>query len=696
MSDMKELRRNLNSKARALIEQMTLEEKVYLLSGRTSMQKITEDKRQGKHFNFKPYPAGGNKTLGIPELKFCDGPRGVVCGNGHSTCFPVSVMRGATFDPELEEEIGKAMGREARAYGANIFGGACVNLPYHPGWGRNQETYGEDSYAIGKMGAALVRGIQSQGVIAAVKHFAMNSMEDNRFRVNITCDARTEREVLLPHFKDCIDAGAGAVMSAFNKVDGEICGQSRHLLSEVLKEDWEYDGIVISDFFWGINDTEKAINAGLDVEMSDTRFFGKNLVEAVRAGKVEEARIDDAALRVVADALAAEAEALEVLGEDPKAFDASVVGCYEHQALALKAAEEGMVLLKNENHTLPLSKELRKIAIIGKLATADNLGDYGSSRVYPKHVVNILSGMIREAQNTEIIYYDGQDLNHLERVCAESDAVVYVVGMSAQDEGEYTPAKEASFINTEKHGGDRHSLELHPEDRQMIARGAAVNENSVVVLIGGGTILLSEWEQKVPAVIQAFYPGQGGGIALAEILFGDVNPGGKLPFVIPKSEDDLPLVDWQADEQRYEYYHGYRLLEKEGAAVSRPYGFGLSYTTFEIGEASFVQEDSVIKVSVSVKNTGEREGAEVLQVYAGFEHSRVDRPVKTLVGFQRVGLHPGEEKRVEIRCPISRLSYYDENEKSFVLEDMEYEFYVGNSSAADDLRKYSVKIDESV
>ncbi len=700
MSRMTELREQFQEKARMLVSQMTLAEKVYLLSGRTSIQKITDEKRQGKHFNHRPYPAGGNKALGVPELRFCDGPRGVVCGVGKSTCFPVSIMRGASFDTELEEEIGRAMGREARAYGANVFGGACVNLPYHPGWGRNQETYGEDSFAIGSMGAALVRGIQSQGVVAAVKHFAMNSMEDNRFNVSVLCDPRTEREVLLPHFKDCIDAGAGAVMTAFNKVDGEICGQSKHLLSEVLKQDWKFDGVAFSDFFWGINDTKKAITAGLDLEMSDTRVYGKRLTEAVESGRVSEALVEESAVRIVQTALAAEALAEEIRAEDETAFDDSVIGCYEHQALALKAAEEGIVLLKNENKLLPLSKDLMKIAVIGELAAAENLGDFGSSRVYPKHVVTILSGIMREAQNSEVIYYDGQDLDHVARVAAESDVVIYVVGMRAQDEGEYTPPKTANFINVEKHGGDRHSLSLHTKDQKIIEKGSQANPNGVVVLIGGGTILLSEWETKVPAVLQAFYPGQGGGIALAEILFGELSPSGKLPFVLPKSEEDLPFVDWNAEEQKYEYYHGYRLLEKEHAEIMRPYGFGLSYTSFEIGEASFTQGDTTevkegsraIRVSVQVKNTGRMKGAEVVQVYAGFSHSQVERPVKTLVGFQRAELAPGEERIVEILCPISRLEYYEEKKNAFVLEEMEYEFYVGNSSGDENMRCYSVKV----
>lgn len=264
------VRLSYTAKAKEIVSQMSLEEKVYLMSGRVSMEEMLEDFKE-RHYNWRPYPAGGNDRLGVPELKFVDGPRGVVSGN--STCFPVAMARGAAFDPELEERIGHAIGQEVRAQGGNFFGGVCINLPYNPGWGRSQEVYGEESFHLGVMGSSLVKGVQEENVIACVKHFAFNSMEWARFKVSVIADKRTEREVFLPHFKDCVDAGAGSVMSAYNLYHGVHCGHHDYLLNQVLKDEWDFDGFVISDFAWGIKDTVEAANGGMDVEMCHTKFL---------------------------------------------------------------------------------------------------------------------------------------------------------------------------------------------------------------------------------------------------------------------------------------------------------------------------------------------------------------------------------------------------------------------------------------
>ena len=220
-----------------------------------------EDPRD-RHYNFHPYGAGGCERLDLEPMLFCDGPRGVVSGTGRTTCFPVSMCRGAAFDPELEEAIGHAIGKEVLASGGNLFAGVCINLPYHPGWGRSQETYGEDSFAIGQLGSALVRGVQAENVMACVKHFAFNSMEFSRFKVSMDCDRRTEREVFLPHFRDCVEAGAASIMSAYNKYQGVHCGHSAYLLRKVLKEEWDFDGFVMSDFIHGVRATAEAANGG--------------------------------------------------------------------------------------------------------------------------------------------------------------------------------------------------------------------------------------------------------------------------------------------------------------------------------------------------------------------------------------------------------------------------------------------------
>jgi beta-glucosidase len=374
----KETRLGYTEKARALVEQMSLEEKVRLMSGWARPWPQGEPSGD-PHYNYTPYGAAGNERLGLPPMKFCDGPRGVVCGTGKSTCFPVSMLRGAAFDTALEEEIGHAIGREVRAHGGNLFAGVCINLPYHPGWGRSQETYGEESFAIGRMGAALLRGVQSEDVMACVKHFAFNSMEISRFKCSVDCDRRTEREVFLPHFKDCVDAGAASIMSAYNLYKGTHCGHSDYLLRKVLKEEWDFDGFVMSDFVMGIKDTVEAANGSQDMEMCWESLFGEKLVKAVRDGLVHEGRIDEAALRIARTILAFE----EAYKESGKNYGPEVIGCKEHIALAHKAAREGITLLKNED-VLPLDrKKTKKLALIGRLSDKDNIGDHGSSRVYP-------------------------------------------------------------------------------------------------------------------------------------------------------------------------------------------------------------------------------------------------------------------------------------------------------------------------
>lgn len=327
---------------------MTLEEKVYLMSGRIKHEEAFSGE---VHYNITPYLAGGNERLGLPPVKFCDGPRGVVCGTGKSTCFPVSMLRGAAFDTKLEEDIGHAIGREVRAHGGNLFAGVCINLPYNPGWGRSQETYGEDSFAISQMGSALVRGVLEENVIPCVKHFAFNSMELSRFKCSVDCQRRTEREVYLPHFKDCIDAGAACVMSAYNLYKGVHCGHSDYLLSKILKEEWDFDGFVMSDFNFGIRDTVQAANAGLDMEMCWTYLYGENLVRAVRDGLVHESRIDEAAVRIAKTVLAFE----DAYAKSGKVYGEEVLGCKEHKALALTAAREGITLIKNRS-VLPLDR----------------------------------------------------------------------------------------------------------------------------------------------------------------------------------------------------------------------------------------------------------------------------------------------------------------------------------------------------
>lgn len=678
----KDFRLKFTIKAKELVSSMTLEEKVHWMSGLLKIEELMSALGGGGHYNDVPYPAGGDEKRGIPPMLFVDGPRGAVCGVGESTCFPVSMLRGATFDTDLEEEIGKAIGREIRGFGGNLFGGVCINLPYNPGWGRSQEVYSEESFALGQFGSALTRGVQEENVIACVKHYAFNSMEISRFKVSVDCERRTEREVYLPHFKDCVDAGAASVMSAYNLYKGVHAGHSDYLLRKVLKEEWDFDGFVMSDFVWGVKDTVAGANNGEDMEMCSTIVYGDKLVQAVRDGLVDESRIDDAALRIVRTLLAFD----EAYKESGNNYGKEVLGCKEHVDLALRAAQQGITLLQNNNKVLPLDKtNVKRVAVLGELADTANIGDHGSSRVFPAYVVTPLEGLKKLAPQTEFVYCKGDDLEKAKEVAAAADAVVFVVGYNADDEGEYISGDE--FTNyTGSVGGDRvNSLGLHQNEIDLIKAVGPVNKNSTVVLIGGNMIMITEWMDSVSSIIMAYYPGQEGGTAIAQILFGDINPSGKIPFVLPYEESHLPQVNWNTTNQFYEYYHGYAKLEKEGIDPLRPYGFGLSFTTFDVTEADFSVSSDCIEASCTITNTGDCDGAEVVQLYIGFSNSKLDRPVKLLRGFKRIELAAGESKNVTITCPLDKIQYFNARTNQFVLEKMEYEVYIGTSASSTDL-----------
>lgn len=686
----KDFRMNYTEKARKIVEQLSLEEKVALMGGNQNLQEMLEllDMDESQHYNCVPFTSGGNETYDIPQMKFCDGPRGVVCGVGKSTCFPVSMCRGATFDTELEEKIGQAIGQEVRGFGGNLFAGVCVNLAYHPGWGRSQETYGEESFHLGQMGAALTRGVQSENVIACVKHYAFNQMEISRFKVSVECDKRTEREVFLPHFKEVIDAGAASVMSSYNLFQGVHCGHHHYLLDQVLKKEWDFDGFVMSDFLWGVTDTVEAANGGQDMEMCATQFYGSKLVQAVKDGFVSEEKINDAAERIIRTLISVE----DAYKHSLKQYDASIIGSKDHIQLALQSAREGITLIKNTNNFLPLQREkIKKLVVLGKLAEKECIGDHGSSQVYPPYVITPLQGIRQCCTGINVVYNDGSSMVSVAAEIADADAVIIVAGYDYNDEGEYVSENENEAY-TGAVGGDRQSLELHTDEIELIRTVSQLNKHTAVVMIGGNTILLNGWDKCVPAIMMAYYPGMEGGRAIAEILFGQVNPSGKLPFVIPEKASDLPEIQWDTTSQYYQYYHGYTRLEKHGIAPKVPYGFGLSYTTFKYSEAHFEQKDNQLCASCIVTNTGDRDGDEVVQLYVGFELSSVDRPVKLLRGFKRIHLEAKASKCVEIICPIDQLRYYDPVKAEMVLEDMVYQVYIGSSSATEDLLKGTVRI----
>ena len=686
--DWKTYRLSYTEKARKLVETLTLEEKIFLMSGAESKKGVrgSIQNKISTHYNEKPYRAGGLKAKHIPSVFFVDGTRGVVCGTQKYTCFPVTAMRGASFNPELEEKVGNAVAEEVVDAGGNLYGGVCVNLPYHPGWGRAQETYGEDTCLLGKMGAALVKGVQDKGVIACVKHFAFNSMENSRFKVSVSCSRRTEREVFLPHFRKCIEAGAGALMCAYNSYEGIPCGHHAYLLNRVLKKEWGFDGVVMNDFLWGIKDTVDAVNGGMDLEMPATQFFGEKLIKAVREGKVKEKRIDDAVLRIVRtllahmDKIAENALPQGKLGQDD---------FRRHGALALQCAREGITLLKNEGKILPIRLEegKRKIAVIGYLSDKENTGDRGSSRVYAPYVKTLLQGIAAYRSMADIIFYSGESAAHCRRLAKEAEYVIIIAGNDYSDEGECVAKGEEDQCVREI-GGDRiYGLGLKKRDLKVINAVSEVRKDAVVALVGGSTITMEGWHDKVGAIMFLYYPGMEGGTAFAEIVFGKTNPGGKLPFVIPMKEIDLPCPDWGAKEIVYQYCHGYTLLKEKDIKPLYPFGFGLSYTTFRIDHIRACQKDLQIIVSLWIENSGEMEGSEVLQMYVGAKESLVKRPPFVLKDFRKVFLQSGEKKKVILSCSLEDLAFYDEKKEKFIMENIVYDVYVGTSSAAEDLIK---------
>jgi beta-glucosidase len=556
-----------------------------------------------------------------------------------------------------------------------------VNLLRHPGWGRAQETYGEDPYLLGEMAAIMIEGVQRHNVMACVKHFALNSIEESRQVVDVRVDERTLREVYLPHFQRAVAAGVAAVMSSYNRVNGDYAAENRHLLREILKEDWGFAGFVLSDFFTGVHDGAAAANAGLDLEMPVTRVYGAKLLDAVTRGEVPRERIDEAVRRIL------RRKVFYATRPDPQEYHRRLVRAPEHAALAREAAEKSMVLLKNEDGTLPFAKsQVRTLAVLGRLADgADNLGDHGSSRVYPPAIVTPVAGL-REylGPGVRVVHELGTDMARVRQLAREADAVVVVAGFDHLDEGEHIPQKPEG-----DRGGDRKRLGLLPEEEAVIRAVSALNRRTAVVLVGGGAILMEEWRSEAPAILMAFYPGQEGGRALARLLFGEVSPSGKLPFTIPADPAVLPPFDPRAERVEYGYYHGYTLLEKKGVEAAFAFGFGLGYTRFAYRDlrldAEEISPDGSLEVSAEVKNVGGRAGEEVVQLYVGFPASAVDRPVKLLRGFDKVALDPGETRTVRFTLRARDLAYWDTAAGAFRVEAAPYEVLVGGSSRPADL-----------
>jgi beta-glucosidase len=665
-----------------VLSQLTLTQKIELLSGSVPFWPGLAD-MAGGGYSHHPWPA--SDAPGAPGVRFLDGPRGVVMEG--ATTFPASMARGAAWDTELEERVGDAIGREVRACGGNLFAGVCINLLRHPAWGRAQETYGEDSFHLGMLGAALTRGVQRHAM-ACVKHFACNSMENARYTVDVEADARTLHEVYFAHFRRVVEAGVAAVMTSYNSLNGEWCCQNAALIRDTLKRDWGFEGFTMTDFIFGMRDAKKAILAGQDLEMPFQSLYARNLERLVESGEVPVELIDDSARRILR-------QQFRFAGRQGD-YSREVPGCEAHRKLALEAAEKSIVLLKNDAGALPLLGRA-KIAVIGRLADTPNTGDAGSSNTHPAYVVTPLQGL-REA-GVALTYDDGSDVARAAKAAAEAQAALVVVGFTRLDEGEFvSPAGMGDFLpifpppatpeeaaiatqlssggladHTEEFaaGGDRDRLTLRPEDEALIAAVAAANPRTIVAVMAGSAVIMEAWRERVAAILMLWYPGMEGGRALAGILLGRVNPSGRLPCTFARRAEDLPAFDRDATKVRYDLWHGYRKLERDGNAAAFPFGFGLSYTTFRYAGLEAKREGDALRATVTVENTGRIAGDEVVQLYVRALDSKVERARRELKAFARVHVEAGASVPVTLEVPVADLAYYDEK-RGWVVEPGRY------------------------
>ncbi|WP_367948630.1 glycoside hydrolase family 3 C-terminal domain-containing protein [Rathayibacter sp. VKM Ac-2857] len=659
----------------ALVDELSNEEMLGLLDGDSEFWSGMSE--MGRQYNARPIVMGEVTRLGIPGLRFSDGPRGVVMGE--STAFPVSMARGATWNLALEEEVGRAIGAEMRAQGGNFFGGVCINLPRHPAWGRSQETYGEDPVLLGEFGAALVRGVQRHGM-AVAKHYALNSMENARFAVDVRADDAALHELYLPHFKRVVEEGVAGIMTSYNSVNGEWAGQNEALLEGVLREQWGFEGITLSDFIFGLRDPAMSLRAGLDVEAPFRQQRARALPGDLEAGRASWNDVRRAARRIIATQLRFAASDL-----DPEP-ELSVVFSRAHRALSRRAAAESMVLLQNdaldEAPLLPIDRTaVSSIAVIGRLADLANTGDKGSSNVHSPRVITPLEGVRRAFPTTMVLSSVDDDPIAAAHIAADADIAVVVVGYTAADEGEYlgdtmlsapgllevfpplppgvtmpTGDDRNENLMGSAAGGDRASLRIRPIDVEIIRATAAANPRTVVVIVTAGAVIIEEWKDLVPTILISWYAGSEGGDALADVMLGEVDASGRLPYSIPRNESHLPFFDVAATSIVYDRWHGQRLLDRDGVEAAYPLGFGLSYTRFairdlEVGPVD--QESGSFQATVDVINIGDRAGRHVVQLYGVVDAD--DFPERVLLGFDPIAVGAGETQRVRITGSVAPL-----------------------------------------
>jgi beta-glucosidase len=613
---------------------------------------------------------------GVPAITLTDGPHGVrlqvagaddVLAGRPATCFPPAVASGSTWDPDLLRRMGEALADECRAMGVQVLLGPGINLKRTPLGGRNFEYFSEDPLLTGVLAAAWVRGLQSRGVGASLKHFAVNSQETDRMRVSADVDERTLRELYLRAFQRVVrEAAPWTVMCSYNKINGTYASQHHWLLTEVLRGEWGFDGLVVSD--WGaVVDRVEAVRAGLDLTMPGPDDAGdRELTEAVRDGRLPAETLATAAGRV--RALVA------------KAGDTPTGGTYDagaHHALAREIAARGIVLLKNEGGVLPLHAGGQSVAVLGEFARTPRYQGGGSSQMTPTRLDDALTA-ITAAAGGQVRFAPG-----------------YAGDGEAGDETLLAEAAEAAsgcdvalvFVGTarEIEGADRDTLDLPTAHLALIERVAAANGRTVVVLSNGAVVRTSPWEASVAGVVEAWLLGQAGGSAVADVLFGAVDPSGRLAETIPLRLADHPsYLDFPGEAGHVRYgegiHVGYRGFDAREQEVSYPFGFGLSYTTFEYGVATATASPAGVEVRVPVTNTGARDGREVVQAYVSLPGSAVRRAPRELKAFASVAIAAGSTAEVVLRIDRDDLAYWDVRLSRWVVEPGEYRVEVGASS----------------
>ncbi|BCJ45651.1 glycosyl hydrolase [Actinoplanes ianthinogenes] len=603
----------------------------------------------------------GIAPAGLPAVVVTDGPHGVrmqasggdLLAGVPATCFPPAVATASTWDPELLRRMGEALGDECRAMDVAVLLGPGVNLKRSPLGGRNFEYFSEDPILTGVLATEWVRGVQSKGVGASLKHFAVNSQETDRMRVSADVDERTLREMYLRAFHRVVTrAQPWTVMCAYNKVNGVYASEHHWLLTEVLRDEWGFEGLVVSD--WGaVVDRVASIRAGLDLTMPGPDAAGdQQLVDAVEAGT-----LDAAVLRRSADRV--RTMVVNAGKREPGGYDAD-----SHHELAREIAGRAIVLLKNDGGLLPLRAEGQTIAVLGEFARTPRYQGGGSSQITPTRLDDALT-RIQASTSATVTFAEGyDDPDAAARVARGSDVALVFVGSAHETEG-----------------ADRDSLDLPAEHLALIERVAAANPNTVVVLSNGAVLLTSPWESAVPAIVEGWLLGQAGGSALADVLFGRVNPSGRLAETIPVKLADHPsYLDFPGEHGHVRYgeglHVGYRGFDARQTPVAYPFGFGLSYTTFAYGTPT----GSGLEITVPVTNTGDRDGREVVQVYVSLPGSAVRRAPRELKAFANVAIAAGETVEVTLHVDRDDLAYWDTRLNRWVVEDGDYVFEVGASS----------------